>query len=226
MPYFQNEYWRYLEGDWFDADPCRLASEAPAWYAPDLIRQIADAKVCHEIGCHTFSHAILSDGICPPEVAEAELSFCEQVAAEWGIKLQSLVFPGNLTGNLLAVKRAGIRAYRHRTSCELDWPRQDEHGLWQIPGGISLEKPSHHWSDHAWVSVLCKAMDRAIEVGAVCSFWFHPSMEQVNMRVVLPGLLEHVAVRRGDVWATTMGGLASLSQSLLAETRLPWYGVR
>ena len=101
-PYFENEFWRYRSGDWYEHDPCSSAEQAPEWYAPDLIRDILSAKVKHEIACHTFSHIDCSDKNCSPELMDAELAECRRLAQEWGIDLKSFVFPGNLTGNLAA----------------------------------------------------------------------------------------------------------------------------
>lgn len=206
-PYFENEHWRYASGDWFDADPGSNYLDAPAWYAPDIIRVILRAKVRHEIACHTFSHLDLSEGICPQEVADADLSLCQQIACEWGLPLRSLVFPADRLGNLTVLQRHGIRAYRLWTGHELDWPRRDAYDLWQIPGGKCLEKPSNHWKDKQWLTMLCKHVDRAIETGTVCSFWFHPSCHPVNVEHILPGLLEYVNTRRSEVWVTTMDKL-------------------
>ena len=76
-PYFENEFWRYRSGDWYEHDPCSSVEQAPEWYAPDLIRDILSAKVKHEIACHTFSHIDCSDKHCPPELMEAELAECQ-----------------------------------------------------------------------------------------------------------------------------------------------------
>lgn len=205
-PCFENEYWRYSSGDWFDGDPGSNYLDAPAWYAPDLIRAILGTKVKHEIACHTFSHLDLSDNICPPGVADADLLLCQEIAREWGLELYSLVFPANMVGNLDVLRRHGFHTYRLWTGYQLDWPRRDEHGLWQIPEGRCLEKPSQYWTDAQWLGTLYKHVDRAIETGTVCSFWFHPSCHPANVERILPGLLEYVNARRSEVWVTTMDG--------------------
>src|SRR5204863_2212757 len=80
LPYFTNEFWRYQEGDWFDADPGSDYRRDPAWYAPDLIEAILKARMKHEIACHSFSHIAFSDGVCPPAVADSELRRCQALA--------------------------------------------------------------------------------------------------------------------------------------------------
>src|SRR4051794_17974904 len=98
VPHFTNALWRYEQGDWFDHDPGatdRASAAWPDWHGPDIVRDIMQRRTAHEIGCHTFSHAVFSDDVCPPEVASAELRRCQELAAEWGIPLQSFVFSGN-----------------------------------------------------------------------------------------------------------------------------------
>jgi len=205
-PYFENEHWRYTDGDWFDADPCSDYQHAPDWYAPDLIRAILSAKVEHELACHTFSHIDCSDAHCPPEVMDSELAECKRVAEAWGIAFKSFVFPGNLVGNRASLKRYGFAAYRWHSGYELDVPRQDKLGLWQIPGGVCWEKPEG-WPVDAWIGALWRCVDRALETRTVLHFWFHPSCEPINMEAVFPALLDHVAAQRSDLWLTTMAGL-------------------
>lgn len=206
IPYFENEFWRYGEGDWFDADPCTDYYRNPAWYAPDIIHAILNAEVKHEIACHSFSHIDFSDGVCPPEVANSELQKCQEVARGWGLKLESFVFPGNLIGNLTSLKRHGFNAYRWHKGYELDVPRRDGLGLWQIPGGLCWEKPEG-WSVDAWIRALQRCVDRALETGTVLHLWLHPSCEPSNVETVFPAVLDYVAAHRSDLWVTTMAGL-------------------
>ncbi|MDZ7336935.1 MAG: polysaccharide deacetylase family protein [candidate division KSB1 bacterium] len=204
--HFENEHWRYTQGDWYDADPCSDYRHAPAWYAPDLIQAILSAKLKHEIACHTFSHIDCSDAHCPPEVMEAELAECQRLAARWGIKLKSFVFPGNLPGNHASLKRHGFAAYRWHNGNELDVARQDTLGLWQIPGGLCWEKPKG-WPVEAWIGALRRCVDRALETSTVLHLWFHPSCDPVNVETIFPALLDHVTAHRGDLWVTTMDRL-------------------
>ena len=209
LPYFENEFWRYQLGDWFDDDPCCAAAEAPAWYAPDLICAILDANVKHEIACHSFSHMDFSDGVCPPGVADSELQKCQEIAREWGLEMRSFVFPGNLVGNLASLKRYGFTAYRWHSGYELDVPRQDDLGLWQIPGGSCWEKPEG-WPVDAWIGALRRCVERALETGTVLHLWFHPSCDPINVKTIFPALLDYVATHHRDLWVTTMAGLVDI----------------
>jgi len=208
VPYFENEFWRYQKGDWFDADPCSDYRCDPAWYAPDIISAILRAKVNHEIACHSFSHVDFSDRVCPPEVADAELKQCQTIAQQWGVELKSFVFPGNLSGNLPSLKRNGFIAYRVRSPYELDYLRRDEVGLWQIPGGMCIEKPSQYWPDRNWIGALKRHIDLSIQRGTVCHFWFHPSMNLDDIRNIFPAVLSYLTSQRERIWVTTMGEVA------------------
>lgn len=204
LPYFENRYWRYRYGDWFDADPCSDYIADSAWYGPDLVRAILGANVKHEVACHSFSHIDFSDGTCPPEVADSDLGRCREIAREWGLEMRSFVFPGNMVGNLPSLKRHGFTAYRYHNGYELDVPRRDEVGLWQIPGGVSWEKPEG-WPVQAWVGALQRCVDLAVETGAVLHLWFHPSCESLNVEMVFPAVLDYLSHYRSDLIITTVG---------------------
>ena len=213
-PYFENEFWRYASGDWFDADPCSDYQHASDWYAPNLLQAILSAKAEHEIACHTFSHIDCSEAFCPPEVMDSELAKCQRLAAKWGMVLRSFVAPGNLT----SLKRHGFTSYRRYGGYELDVPRQDDLGLWQIPGGLCWEKPEG-WPVNAWIGALRRCVDRALETGTVLHLWFHPSCDPINVGTVFPAMLDYVASHRSDLWLTTMGGLVDWITSAV-ETEL------
>ncbi|SRR5579884_439470 len=210
VPYFQNEFWAYRAGDWFDSDPGATCSADPewlCWYAPDLVTSILKRRVAHEIGCHTFSHVVFSDKHCPNEVAAAELRCCQEAARLRGIVLRSFVFPGNVPGNYGSLRDAGFVAYRIETAYELDVPRRDGLGLWQIPGGITLEKPYRSWTAAEQVRLLRTYVDAAIAHGLVCSFWFHPETDPSNVTEVFQPIFEYIA-SRPELWVTTMSDLA------------------
>jgi peptidoglycan/xylan/chitin deacetylase (PgdA/CDA1 family) len=202
--YFENEFWRYSSGDWYDCDPCHDFHISPAWYGPDIIEAILSARVKHEIACHTFSHIDCSEAYCPSELMEAELRACQEAARPWGLELRSLAFPANYPGNLPVVQKLGFKSYRQHGRYHLGFPEQDEYGLWRIPGGIQLETPPG-WQSATWAKVLCRCIDRAVETGTLLSLWFHPSCEESNLDEVFPKLLKHINSR--SLWITTFDKL-------------------
>jgi len=117
---------------WFDRDPGADERTAPAWYAPTLVAAIADSDVDHEIACHTFSHVEFGDPTTDRRVARAELRRSRELAEEWGIELDSLVFPRNRVGHRDVVADADFSAYRGVA------PRQWYHGTALRPVGKGL----------------------------------------------------------------------------------------
>ena len=209
LPHFESDWWAYRQGDWFDADPACAGPSEPEWfdwYAPDLLRSILQRPVGHEIGCHTFSHVPFSDSYCPAEVATAELLACAALARDWGLTLRSFVFPGNVPGNHASLRSAGFTAYRMTTPYELDLPRRDELGMWQVPG--TFIEHVGPWSAAEQTRRLRRYVDSAVEHGLLCSFWFHPETDPHNVEAIFPDLFSHIASRRSEVWVTTMGSLA------------------
>lgn len=208
-PYFENEFWHYTKGDWYDADPCSNVFKNPAWYGLDLIRSILSSKVKHEIACHSFSHIDCSDNYCTEELMDAELSECKRAASQVGLELKSFVFPGNCVGNLESLKRHGFKAYRFNKPPELDMPRKDKFGLWSIPGGICMEKPEG-WPSRSWIQVLSKCITRALETRTLLHLWFHPSCSEENIKTIFPALLKYIHKYGENLWITTMDGLVKL----------------
>jgi peptidoglycan/xylan/chitin deacetylase (PgdA/CDA1 family) len=212
VPYFDNELWSYRSGDWFDADPSSTGPDEGdwwAWYGPDLIDAILARHPPHEIGCHTFSHVVFTEECCSSAVAAAELKRCQEAAATFDVRLRSFVFPGNLAGNQASLRQAGFAAYRFRTPHEIDLPRKDSFGMWQIPEGIWLEKSYASWTTQQHVGMLRRGLDAAIEHGLVCGLWFHPETDPRNVDEVFAAVAADLADRRSDLWVTTMGELAS-----------------
>ncbi len=215
IPHFENR-WRFLEGDWYDHDPCTGLREAPAWYAPDLVDGIIQSSVAHEIACHTFSHLNCSDQHCPPSVLDDELALCRRLARDKGLKLRSMVFPGGTYGNFKSLKRAGFTSYRFNDDpWDMYYPEKDVFGLWRIPSSAGIGTDPFHWSRGYTFHRYRKYIDRAISRGSVAHFWFHPSMDDSALGTTLPDILEYAANRRdrGDLWCTTMNGLSRFMES-------------
>lgn len=79
------------EDGWFDAIPKTGVDRDPLYYAPDMVRAIADAEVDHEICTHTFSHALF-DRISP-ETASWELRQARRVHEEFGLEAPTSLVP-------------------------------------------------------------------------------------------------------------------------------------
>jgi len=147
---------------WFDYDPGADEHTAPAWYAPSLVQAIADSDVDHEIASHTFSHVEFGDPATDRRLARAELRRSRELAEEWGLELDSLVFPRNRVGHRDVLADAGFSAYRGvgpdqwyhgttvrpvgkglsyavgRSAPPVVTPTVDEQGLVDVPASLNL----------------------------------------------------------------------------------------
>ncbi len=211
IPYFENRNWLYNKGDWFDCDPYTNWNKAKTWYAPDLIESILKSKVKHEIGCHSFSHIDLTYNNCPQEVADDEVKACVNAAREWGIKLQSFVFPGGTYGNFEVLKKYGFTSYRRTLKYELMSPFTDRNGLIVIPVSTGLGNNNLGWNSEYFIKRYKKYIDRAVKTGTVCHFWFHPSIDEWFLHNVFPEILRYADEKReeGKLWIGTMNQLAN-----------------
>jgi len=147
----------WLDGDWFDVDPCSSLTEAPFYYGRDLVETIAACSVDQEIASHAFSHALIGDPGCSAEVFASELDACRTAAKDFDVELRSFVYPRNSIGHRSALAAAGFTNYRglrpptfagssglgRRVSQLVDrvrplrgsavWPEQVDDGLWNLP---------------------------------------------------------------------------------------------
>lgn len=191
LPYHENRCWRFNKGDWFEDDPGNNWRASPEWYAPDLVREIMTTSVRHEIGCHTFSHIDCRDGICPPEVFKDEINECLKIAKEWGIEMKSFVYPGNLIGNLELLRDLGFTSYRTNYRNVLSYPMKDENGLWELPSTVELAYRKE-WSVDYHIWRYKKIVERAMNYGRICNFWFHPSCDERVIDLIFPYLFEYI----------------------------------
>lgn len=202
LPYFENKYWKYDSGDWFDCDPCSNWKESPGWYAPDLIQEILNKKVKHEIGCHTFSHIDCRDEVCSPEVFESEIVECQKLAKKYGIELVSFVHPGHTIGNLDSLAKLGFTSYRTDYRNTLCYPIKHKNGLWEFKQTMEfVYRPA--WSIKYHIYRYKKIIDRAIKSNTVCYFWFHPSMDEIFTNRILPVIFSYIIERKDEIWTGT-----------------------
>jgi len=210
--YFENRNWKFESGDWYEHDPCTNIESDPAWYASDLIERILEAKVNHEIGCHTYSHLDFTYNNCPKELADAELGACINVAEMKGIELKSMVFPGGTFGNFESLKEKGLKCYRKPMRYHIDLPIIDMFGLVAIPSSICLNRDPYGWTKEFHIKMIRKFLEKATKYKLVCHLWFHPSMDPWYLENVMPEVVKLVAKYRnnGLIRISTMGELADI----------------
>ena len=201
-PYFENEFWRFSKGDWYQNDPCANFLNAPEWYCPDLIKLILNAKVMHEIGCHTFSHIDCRDVVCSKELLKCELDACIRIAKGWNIELKSFVHPGYTIGNLDTLSNEGFTNFRTNNRNVLTYPKKHKNNLWEFEQTTEfVYRPD--WSIDYHIYRYKKIIDRAIKSNTLCYFWFHPSMDSILAEEILPSIFEYINHCRDQIFVTT-----------------------
>lgn len=213
--YFENELWKFKSGDWYDYDPCSNLTSAPAWYAPDLLERILDAKVKHEIGCHSFSHIGFNQEYCSKELASAEIEKCNEVMSGFGIKPVSMVFPGNEEGYFDSLAKQNYKCVRYFPYewVEISHPIRIKEGLWAIPESSNIV-PDEQWNSRYILWRLKKYVEKAIKKKTLCHFWFHPSMSSKRVNNVLMPLFRYCTKKRkeGKLDILTMKDIVELME--------------
>lgn len=200
--HFENDFWRFTEGDWFKHDPETDVLRDPEWYACDLIADIVNRKVKHEIGCHTFSHIDCRNEVCSPDLMRAEIKACQQIAKNIRIELKTFVHPAHTIGNLEILKEIGFTSFRSDYSNILGYPVNHGAGLWEIKSTMEFAYRKE-WSFSYHIYRYCKIIDRAIKEHSICTFWFHPSISEEFVFEVIPNIFYHLNENRKHVLLTT-----------------------
>ena len=187
--------------DWLAADPCTDRARDPLWYGDDVLDLVQGARVRHEIGSHSFSHAIYGDPGCSDQAAAADLRACLEVAAKRGIALRSFVFPRNREGHHALLREHGFIAFRGE---EPTWwrelpgaakraghlfdqaagrsppivkPSEKLPGLWNLPGSLLL---LHRHGVRRYIPLAVRrrrislGLTQAVKQRGLFHLWFHP----------------------------------------------------
>lgn len=192
--------------------PEEFAHERRVWASrPDLrfghglIESVRDARLDHEIGCHTFAHVEFNDPRVDRTVARAEIGRCVQLATDRGISLRSFVFPRNAVGHRDVLAEYGFTCYRGRRpgtengssrrpvrkategltrvdAPPLVEPTVDEYGLVNVPASLYLfdfEGIARRIVENLRGDYVLRAakagIDAVIGSGRVLHLWLHPN---------------------------------------------------
>jgi peptidoglycan/xylan/chitin deacetylase (PgdA/CDA1 family) len=202
------------QGDWYKHDPCTSLQRDPLWYAPDLLRQILEAKARHEIGSHSFSHIDFSAQTSDRDLVEREVQQCVTVMEPLGLKLRSLVYPFNHMGHAYhdLLHRLGIIAVRHRDDkVRLSYPMRSVAGVYQIYESMNLRSTNlYDYRNKAELFI-----DHAIQHSQSYHLWFHPSDPRPVFEKEFQQILRLIQNEReaGNVWTATMGDLAAYCEA-------------
>lgn len=185
--------------DWF---PCASGEE---WHAPDLVEAILDATVDHELASHTFSHVQFGKEWVTEEIVDAELLAHQDLADEWGIDLESFVFPRNDVAFRHRLAEHGFTVYRGRrprrwyersplrpigkgaaamtaAAPPVVLPKVDEHGLVNVPASVDLfgfegapKRMLEPFVGDPIVGIVKEGLDALDRHGGVLHGWLHPN---------------------------------------------------
>jgi hypothetical protein len=204
------------DGDWYACDPCSNVREAPAWYAPDLIQQIIESPIPHDIGTHSFSHINCRAQYASRELVSRELAECVKVMEPFGIRPRSLVFPRNRDeyGYLPELAAGGVVVVRHRdrtSKVKLSYPERMASGVYRIYESMNLRIAKYYDYLQKVKIFIRKAMARR----AVYALWFHPSDPRDWFDPQLREILGFIRTERdaGRLWVATMQQLAAYSEA-------------
>ena len=98
--------------EWFARDPGGQSNTDSHWFGPDLVREVLESTVEHEIGSHSFSHIEFGHPETTVDQAAAELTYSRYAAKEYDIELESFVFPRNNVGHRSVLSEHGFKCYR------------------------------------------------------------------------------------------------------------------
>jgi peptidoglycan/xylan/chitin deacetylase (PgdA/CDA1 family) len=188
-------------GDWFDIDPCSDVGAAPFHYGRDIVERIQACATPQEIGSHSFSHMMMGDEGCGPDVFASELAAARKVASAEGLELASFVFPRNSIGHLPTLAEAGFTNYRgarpRRPFAGLpSWQRQvaglvdrvrplagssvlparDASGVWNVPQTYLFAPATarRRLPPALWARRPIGRLKQAARERSLFHLWFHP----------------------------------------------------
>lgn len=195
------------------------------WRAPDLVQQITDSPVDHEIGAHSGSH-LLYDSISHEQALADLESFHQWIGSIVDTQATSFVFPQNRIGNLEALQEAGFRAFRGRPPILGSEPSPTAF-LPRLRGNLVDIPASLAYRGYDGRNRILQTLPNAVKVegmkwavrhaahrGRVCHVVLHPKdFTCEDGKILLDGLeqwLEFVAERRaaGAVEVCTMKNIA------------------
>ena len=199
------------------------------YYGKDIIKRILSQGVVHEIGYHSFSHVVFSE--CTPEIADAEIKAGIELAKDFGITLESFVFPENKIGNVDLLKENNFKIYRGENSG--GYKPNQKYFIRKLKGGINkifahpvepkcvdgiweIQSSMFFCDPQIKLSVLPRAklgLFRAIQAKKIFHIYLHPHnlLMYPSLIVDLDNFLRIVSKKRemGQLDVMTMGQFAS-----------------
>jgi peptidoglycan/xylan/chitin deacetylase (PgdA/CDA1 family) len=136
--------------DWYSNDPCLDIGVEPLWYGSDLVQQIMESKIDHEIACHSFSHVDFSR--CSKDVALSEIRKCKDIMKDYAIEPRTFIFPKDRVGHLSVLKQEGFKIFRFGIR-----PSQYDSGFLYLPNSLYIPTKE----------IICPSLGNTIEAGGL-----------------------------------------------------------
>lgn len=206
------------------------------WFAPGIIRKVAEHPLKHEIASHSLTHLAYRDG-CDEASCFYEMTASFQILKRFTDRLHTYIFPENRFGCLDSFAKSGYRIYRSSTE---KWyaslpAKRAGHFLDQsipvAPPSAKVQRDefgnlcvsdSHMMFQYdgvrgfiphvSRVAKMKRGLDRAVREGGVFHLWLHPWHlgSSPNMLKSLGDFFEHLSLcrRKGLVEVMTMGDIA------------------
>jgi peptidoglycan/xylan/chitin deacetylase (PgdA/CDA1 family) len=197
--------------DWYSNDPCSNMLDDPLWYGTDMIKQILESKIEHEIACHSFSHTDFSK--CSRKVALAEVRKCKEVMKDLGIEPKSFIFPKNKIGHLDILEQEGFTTFRLKPKTHLKYPFKELYplagevlfsvigipinfkNLIGVPSSLLFQSP-HNYDTLRLQLAVKRGIDRAINERKIFHITMHDYLETDHLLVALSKILSYAVKMR------------------------------
>ncbi|MXV62530.1 polysaccharide deacetylase family protein [Natronorubrum sp. JWXQ-INN-674] len=219
---------------WFEREREEWADREDLRFGRELVEGILEADADHEFASHSFSHVLFGDAETDHELATAELERSTEIAADWGQRIDSFVYPRNDVGHRDVLAEYDVSAYRGQSPTRdgvrgvfdstirdrsmVVEPTVDEYGLVNVPASMFLfgfEGPARTVAESIWTDPMLELARRGIDQAArsdgVFHMWLHPNnltSERDDRR--MRAILSYLERRRSetDLTVETMADVA------------------
>jgi hypothetical protein len=213
-----------------------ISHDDPLYFGKDILQRILSSTIEHEIGYHSFSHAIFSE--IERKQAEVEIKAGVEIAKQYGLCFKSFVYPQNEIGHVDILEKYGFIIYRGRTSRYEKLSRisqkadglinetiassvkpERRNGIWEIRSSMMFCDPTYPFT------LLPRAklgLWRTIRSNMVFHIWMHPwnLLQYGSLSCDFEKFVEYVSRKRdeGKIDVMTMKGLAEHLNTRALET--------
>jgi len=97
---------------WFGHERGEQPMDRQYRFGPELIQQLIESSIDHDIGCHTYSHIEMDADYATEDLVRAECQRAIEAARAEGLSMESFVFPRNYVGHRESLMAAGFSCYR------------------------------------------------------------------------------------------------------------------